>query len=147
MQGGMSDDESEDIIASINMIPFIDIALVLLIIFLVTSSIIVNQSIEVNLPRAASGSDSAPSTVGITVTKEGQLFFNGELATTSVIAQEMKRESELDPSVRAIISADREVDYGIVVDIIDIVKQNGASAFALNIEKRAAAPTDDEDNE
>lgn len=143
MHRGMDDDESDELIASINMIPFIDIALVLLIVFLVTSSIIVHQTIEVQLPTAASGSDSAPSTVGITVTREGGLFFNGETTSPERLAQQMRAEADADPKVRAIISADREVDYGIVVDVIDVVKRNGASAFALNIEKVAPPATEE----
>ena len=144
MAGSLQNDESEELIASINMIPFIDISLVLLIIFLVTSSIIVQQAIEVNLPRAVSGSDAAPSTVGITVTRDGSLWFNGAPATIQEIATKMRQEADADASVRAIISADRDVDYGVIIDVIDVVKQNGASAFALNVEARASTPADEE---
>lgn len=142
MHGGMPDDEHDDVIAAINMVPFIDISLVLLIVFLVTSSIIVNQTIEVNLPKAASGSESAPSTVAITVTRDGGLYFNGLPASAAEIATNMRAEADADANVRAIISADRDVDYGIVIDVIDIVKRNGASAFALNVEAKPA-PTDE----
>lgn len=136
MHGGMQDDDQDDVIAAINMVPFIDISLVLLIVFLVTSSIIVNQTIEVNLPKAASGSESAPSTVAITVTRDGTLYFNGEPSSSNAIATAMRLEADADPNVRAIISADRDVDYGIVIDVIDVVKRNGASAFALNVEAK-----------
>lgn len=141
MLGGLDDEDDGSVIAEINMIPFIDISLVLLIIFLVTSSIIVRETIEVQLPRAATGAEAAPSTVGITITNDGTLYWNGEQSDAQKIAREMRNEAEADPNVRAIISADRDVDYGIVVDIIDVVKQNGASAFALNVEKRAPDPS------
>lgn len=137
MAGGLQDDESEELIASINMIPFIDISLVLLIIFLVTSSIIVQQSIEVKLPRAVSGAESAPSTVAITVTHDGKLYFNGLPTTFAELGVSMRKEADADASVRAIIAADRDVDYGVIIDVIDVVKQNGASAFALNVEAKA----------
>jgi len=140
MLGGLDDEDEGSVIAEINMIPFIDISLVLLIIFLVTSSIIVRETIEVQLPQAASGAEAAPSTVGITVTKDGAIYWNGERTSTPEVAKEMRKEADADPKVRAIISADRDVDYGIVIDVIDIVKQNGASAFALNVEKRAPDP-------
>lgn len=141
MLGGLDDEDEGGVIAEINMIPFIDISLVLLIIFLVTSSIIVRETIEVQLPQAASGSETAPSTVGIAITNDGALYWNGERSNAKSIGQSMRKEADADPKVRAIISADRDVDYGVVVDVIDIVKQNGASAFALNVEQRAAAPT------
>lgn len=134
MAGGLQEDNDE-VIASINMVPFIDISLVLLIIFLVTSSIIVRQSIDVDLPSAASGGESAPSTVAVTLTANGELYFNGEPSTEAQLAAAIRREADLDDRLRAIISADRGVDYGEVVDLIDIVKLNGAAAFALNIER------------
>lgn len=154
MIGGLDDEDDGGVIAEINMIPFIDISLVLLIIFLVTSSIIVQETIEVQLPRAASGSDAAPSTVGIAITQDGAVYWNGEVTSLDDIASSMRKEADADPKVRAIISADRGVDYGAVVDVIDTVKQNGASAFALNVEKRApmeteeqGAASEDEENE
>lgn len=136
MLDAMQDDDDEGVIAQINMIPFIDISLVLLIVFLVTSSMIVKQSIDVELPQAASASEGAPSTVGITITQNGVIYWNGEVSTIDAIAKAMRQEADQDPKVRAIISADRNVDYGVVIDVIDTVKKNGASAFALNVEKR-----------
>lgn len=124
------------------MIPFIDVALVLLIIFLVTSSIIVQETIEVQLPQAVSGGEAAPSTVGIAITQDGAMYWNGEVTSLEKIASSMRTEADADPKVRAIISADRGVDYGAVVDVIDAVKQNGASAFALNVEQGASTNSD-----
>ena len=138
MAGSLQDDDNDDVIASINMVPFIDISLVLLIIFLVTSSFIVRQAIEVDLPRAASGSESAPGTIAITLTADLQLYLNGEVIQQPELAARVRAEADLDENVRAIISADRGVDYGAVVDIIDTVKLNGVRAFALNIERREA---------
>lgn len=145
MLGGLDDEDEGNVIAEINMIPFIDVSLVLLIIFLVTSSIIVRETIEVQLPQAASGAEAAPSTVGIAITDDGSIYWNGEPSNAKEIAKSMRKEADADPKVRAIISADRNVDYGVVVDMIDVVKQNGASAFALNVEQRAPKAPDDED--
>lgn len=145
MIGGLDDEDDGGVIAEINMIPFIDVSLVLLIIFLVTSSIIVQETIEVQLPQAASGADAAPSTVGIAITQDGAMYWNGEVTSLENIAASMRKEADVDPKVRAIISADRGVDYGAVVDVIDTVKQNGASAFALNVEKRAPMDSRKED--
>jgi biopolymer transport protein ExbD len=64
---GQVDQDDDEVIAAINMVPFIDISLVLLIIFMVTSSYIVKAAIEVDLPTAATGSDAAPSTIGLVV--------------------------------------------------------------------------------
>jgi biopolymer transport protein ExbD len=134
MAGGL-DEENDGVIASINMVPFIDISLVLLIIFLVTSSYIVRQAIEVDLPQAASGEEVAPSTLAVTVQRNGNLAFNGEQISFESLDDAIRREVESDSEVQAIIAADRGVDYGVVMDVIDEVKSNGVKSFALNIDR------------
>lgn len=134
MAGGFQEDD-DGVIASINMVPFIDISLVLLIIFLVTSSYIVRQAIEVELPQAASGSEVAPSTLAITLGKQGEIAFNGERVAFADLKSLIKAEVESDETVQAVIAADRGVDYGAVMDVIDEVKGNGVKSFALNIDR------------
>ena len=136
MAGGFENDD-DDVIASINMVPFIDISLVLLIIFMVTSSYIVREAIEVDLPTAASGSDVAPSTIAIVVDRPGQLYFNGTETTLDAMADQVRTEVALDETVQAIIGGDRGVDYGRVMDVVDLIKLNGVRSFALNIERES----------
>ena len=135
---GPVDTEEDDVIATINMVPFIDICLVLLIIFMVTSSYIVRQAIEVDLPRAASGSSVTPTTISIEVLRTGALKFNGAAATREEIDRQVRAEVAANESVQAIIAGDRNVDYGAVVDIVDLVKLAGVRSFALNIEREEA---------
>jgi|ETNmetMinimDraft_26_1059896.scaffolds.fasta_scaffold102845_2 biopolymer transport protein ExbD len=138
---GPIDDDDDDIIASINMIPFIDVSLVLLIIFMVTSAYIVRAAIEVDLPSAASGSDVAPTTVAIVVEADGSLRFNGEPATLESLPGLVAAELQVDPEVQAIIAGDRTVDYGVVIDVVDVIKLAGITTFALNIEREPLPPT------
>lgn len=137
MAGGFDDDD--DVIASINMVPFIDISLVLLIIFMVTSAYIVRQAIEVELPSAASGGDVAPSTLAIVVEADGSLWLNGEELTQDALSARVREEVAADPDVQAIIAGDRTVDYGVVIDVVDVIKLEGIRTFALNIEREAPA--------
>ncbi len=134
MAGGFEQDD-DDVIASINMIPFIDVSLVLLIIFMVTSSYIVRQAIEVELPTAASGSEVTPTTLAIVVDAEGAVFFNGESTTMDALPAQIQAEVANDEGVQAIIGGDRNVDYGRVIDVVDLIKLNGVRTFALNIER------------
>lgn len=129
---GFRDDD--DVIADINMVPFIDISLVLLIIFMVTSSYIVKQALEVDLPSAASGNEVAPSTLGIVIDSEGRIELNGEIVNEADLIAGIREQVAADEVVQAIIAGDRNVDYGLVVDVIDLVKLNGVQSFALNIE-------------
>jgi biopolymer transport protein ExbD len=135
-----SNGDDEGLLASINIIPFVDIVLVLLIIFMLTSIAIVRASMVVNLPKAATGGARIESTVNIVCNKDGSLMLNGASSTVEGIGSFVKRESAANPKLQAVIAADKGVEYGHVVDLIDLVKRNGVSAFALDVE-RQTAPT------
>jgi biopolymer transport protein ExbD len=123
-------------LASINIIPFVDIVLVLLVIFMLTSATIVRASLKVELPKAASGGSTVETTVNLVLTKAGELTLNGEkMPTLAQAAGTIRREATANPKLQAVISADKGVEYGRVVEIIDLVKQNGVGAFALDIER------------
>ena len=131
-------------LASINIIPFVDIVLVLLVIIMLTAATIVKAQIKVELPKAASGGGKVETTLTFVYTKAGDLLLNGEkLPSLAAAAQVVKSEAAKNPKVQAVISADKGVEYGHVVEIIDLVKQNGVGTFALDIE-RAPAPTADQ---
>lgn len=133
-------DQDEDIVAEINVTPLVDVMLVLLIIFMVTSTYIAKAAIEVELPKAASGGQTVESTLNIIITEDGQLLMNGKNATSQEIAAWIQNEIKVNKNLQAVISADRKVAYGQVVSIIDIIKLNGIKNFALNIEKEVQAP-------
>lgn len=133
---GFNDGEDEDVISSINITPFVDIILVVLIIFMVTTSYIVQAQIEVNLPKAASGQSEVTSTLTFQVTKDGDYLLDGEMLTLEQIVEAVKRSRVAEPDVRAIIAADKDVEYGKVIDLIDVIKLNGIEKFALNIVRK-----------
>ncbi|MBA2662958.1 MAG: biopolymer transporter ExbD [Bradymonadaceae bacterium] len=133
---GFSSGDDDDVISSINITPFVDIILVVLIIFMVTTSYIVHAQIEVNLPKAASGQAEVKSTLTFQVTKEGTYAMDGEIVTLEQIARDVRKLREQDPDVRAVIAADKEVEYGKVVDLLDTIKINGIEKFALNIVRK-----------
>jgi biopolymer transport protein TolR len=135
MAGYLSVSDEDDVIAQINIIPFVDIALVLLVIVLLTANLIARANIPVDLPRAASGNEPVGPTVNIVLTASGDLFLDGVRVTARVLSVEVEREFRADPRLRAVIAADRAVRYEYVVQIIDVLKQIGLSTFALNIER------------
>ena len=138
-QNGNGEDEGP--LANINIIPFVDIVLVLLIIFMLTSIAIVRASMVVNLPKAATGGARVESTVNIVCNKDGSLMLNGARSNIEEIGHFVKRESAANPKLQAVIAADKGVEYGHVVDLIDLVKRNGVSAFALDVERQMAPST------
>lgn len=133
--------EGEEVISSINITPFVDVVLVLLVILMVTSTAIVKASLRVDLPKAASGGENVSTTLNVVITRNGELMLDGQPTTERALAESVRREKKLNPSVQAVIAADKGVAYGSVIHIIDVVKTNGVTSFALNIE-RLSTPED-----
>jgi biopolymer transport protein ExbD len=135
---GPSDDD--DLLASINIIPFVDIVLVVLTIFMLTSTVIVRASLEVKLPRAASAGAGVSTTLNLMLTRAGELRVNGAprtLADARAIVADTARQHR---DAQAVISDDRGVEYGRVIEVIDLVKSHGITSFALDVERAAPEP-------
>ena len=130
---GGSEDEP---IAEINIVPFVDIILVVLIIFMVTTPFIMKPSININLPKAGSGDDTAPSELTLSISATGDVDMNGKPATDEQIQAYATELAAKRPDVQAIISADKEVHHGRVVTVIDAVKSGGVKKFAITIDKK-----------
>lgn len=125
----------DDSISDINVVPLVDIILVVLIIFMVTAPMIMKPSINVNLPKAASGDKSTPSQLSIAIGTGGVLNLNGVKADEAAIQAKAKLEVSSNPDIQAIIAADKEVPHGTVVHIIDLIKTAGVKKFAISIDK------------
>ena len=128
-------EEEQEVISEINVVPFVDIVLVLLITFMLTSSVIARASISVDLPTAKSGGDAVQSTLNIVIERDGKLFLNGAATTAEHLRAYTARAAWREQDLQAVISADRGVNYGAVVSVIDLVKTGGIKTFALNIQR------------
>lgn len=128
--------DNDQPIAEINIVPFVDIILVVLIIFMITTPFIVKPSININLPKAASGQDTAPSQLTITITRDGETLLNGKSANDEEITAFAKQSIDTKPETQAIISADKDVPHGRVIGVIDLVKSAGIVKFAITIDKK-----------
>ncbi len=132
---GGSREGDDDLISGINVTPLVDITLVLLIIFMVTASYIVREAIEVDLPRAAHAGEAVGSSLALVLTRDGDVYLDGVKLGESELRARVRAAVARDPEARAIISADRAALHGAVVRVIDVVKGEGVSRFAINIEK------------
>jgi len=136
------DDAADDDgpIASINIIPFVDIVLVLLVIFMLTSATIIRASLKVELPKAASAGSRVESTLNLVYSKDEHLAIDGQaVASLREAGVIVARQAHANPKTQAVIAADKGVAYGRVVELIDLVKANGITTFALDVE-RAPSP-------
>src|ERR1700677_771442 len=85
MAGGSFGGEDNEPLTGINVTPLVDVTLVLLIIFMVTTPMIMKPSINVNLPKAGSSDQTAPAEFNVTITKEGQIYANGEAVSQEAL--------------------------------------------------------------
>jgi biopolymer transport protein ExbD len=130
-------DADADAITGINVTPLVDITLVLLIIFMVTATYIAKEAIEVDLPRAATGGETVGPTLAFVIDKSGALYLDGQPATREAARAAVRAALGKSKDARALIGADKGVAYGEVVAVIDLVKQEGLTKFAIQIARDA----------
>ena len=132
---GSDDDEGGAVISEINVTPLVDVTLVLLIIMMVAAPLIVNnQSIKVDLPKAQTGDETQKSTISLTLSKDGKLYYGEEEIAEEEARKRIDAEYQRNKELQAIIAADKGVPYGNVIHLIDVVKIIGVTKFALNID-------------
>jgi biopolymer transport protein ExbD len=139
MAGGALKDD-DDIISDINVTPFVDVVLVLLVVFMVTAGFIVNKGVSIELPQAATAEQlTLQRTMNILVNVNGDLLLDGKPTTAEelkAIGTESKAKGE---KVVAMISADKGVIYSYVVGVMDALRSVGLTEFALQLEPLPSA--------
>jgi biopolymer transport protein ExbD len=133
MAGGSlyEDDEGPGAITDINVTPFVDVVLVLLIIFMVTAKLIVARGIEIEKAKAATGGEVL-ATLKIIVDKDGKLYINGALFEDDAGA--IARIKEITGPMKepkAIVSGDARSAYAGVMRAIDLIKRSGNIGISL----------------
>ena len=134
---GKSSDNDDEMISEINVTPLVDVMLVLLIIFMVTANYIVNQSINIQLPKADTGESTATTkNLAFVIDKESKMYLDGQPVEIKEITGRIAAERKANPdvSLQALISADTSTPHGTVVRLIDTVRKNGITDLAINVE-------------
>ncbi|MDD9932282.1 MAG: biopolymer transporter ExbD [Myxococcales bacterium] len=130
MAGG-AQQEDDELITAINVTPLVDIVLVLLIVLMVTSSYLVNRSINVELPKAATGQASTPN-LSISIDLDGVIYLDGNAIEPEKLQARVRAAYRANKEVKAIISADGRVQHSQVVTVIDILRREKVTKFAIN---------------
>jgi biopolymer transport protein TolR len=128
---GAANTDDDEIISAINVTPLVDIVLVLLIVLMVTSNYLVNKSINVELPKAATGEATTP-TLSISLDVEGQLYLDGLGIDKANLQQRIHAAYAADKDIKAVISADGRVTHAQVVSVIDLLRSEKVTKFAIN---------------
>jgi biopolymer transport protein ExbD len=135
-------DNGAGMISGINVTPLVDVALVLLIIFLVTARMVVapNAALKLTLPTAASGEQVTP-VFAVTLTRDGATRVNGRPVTTDAeFLSSARAEHQSHPDLRAVIQADGEVHHARVVKAMDLLSQAGVTQIAFAVQPEPGVP-------
>ncbi len=123
--------------ARIEIIPMIDTIFFLLVFFMIsTLSMARFRGVQVNLPKAASGSQAPAESVTVTLTKEGQLFLNKEQVVRESLLQSLRQQLEKNSELLIIINADDGVQHGKVVEIMDEARQAGVAKLSIAVKPK-----------
>jgi len=127
---GNDDGEGGDLVAEINVTPLTDIFLVLLIIFMVTSTAMLQQGTPVNLPRAGSGG-SESSGVLVTATSDQRVEVNGRQVGLQGLRQALQEAMAKTGDSTVILQGDRSVILERAVQIMSVAKEAGATKISI----------------
>jgi biopolymer transport protein ExbD len=133
--GGDFDDENE--ITGINVTPLVDITLVLLIIFMVTTSIITNpEGLRVDKPEAATGQSQDRASILIVCRKDGTTAVDGkEVSTDAEIVDAISDKLVEDRELQGIVQCDTKAEVGRMVHLIDLLRAGGVTKYAIATEQ------------
>jgi biopolymer transport protein ExbD len=120
-------------ISGINVTPLVDVVLVLLIILMVTAGYIVSKTIPVDLPKSATA-ESTTLTLAITIDANGRSYLDAEAVGDETLRQRVRQAHARDPETRAVIAADGATRHKSVVGVIDLLRQEGVTRFAINVQ-------------
>lgn len=121
----------DEIVADINMTPLIDIMLVLLIIFMVSSSAAVESGLDVSLPEASKVGGVAEGNVTITVSTSGEISVGGQRIAKDVLREKITQELSTKKSKTVVLEGDGELTLTKTIEIIDIARSAGAEDFSI----------------
>lgn len=119
--------------AQINIIPLVDVVLVLLIIFMATTAFIKESGLNMKLPAARTTEVSAQEDkdIDVALTKDNKIYLEGKPTTEDELRAVMTRRAQSKPQPRVIIKGDQDIPYSRVVRVMDIVKQAGLPRVSL----------------
>ncbi len=121
--------------ARIEIIPMIDTMFFLLVFFMIaTLSMTLQRGLPVNLPASSTAADDLPNEVSLTLTNNGELFFNKEPIRVPDIAPRLQTLLREQGKPSVIINADKAVPHGRVIAVMDAVRQTGITAMAIATE-------------
>ena len=129
----MSEKDSA-LVSDINIVPFVDVVLVVLIIFLVIAPAFVRPGFDIILPKAVTAKKLENVQVFLSIDIQGTVYLNARAETKQKITQHLKNLVQKNKNVKAVIAADKNVAHGNVIKLIDTIRKAGVKSFAVSVE-------------
>ena len=134
-----NNDGDDNIMAEVNLTPLIDIRLVLLIIFMVTSTAALESGLDIELPKTAITNEKKQDEILIiTLNKEGKVALQGKYVEEAKLSEEMVAKLAELKTESVILEGDTQAFLGKAVEIMDIAKSAGAKNFSIAAEEDAS---------
>lgn len=128
----MNSNNDDDIISDINLTPLIDIMLVLLIIFMVTSSVATDEGLDIKMPEAQTNSKTLEQeSIQITASASGELFIDKKKIEIEKLQEELSKIVKEKNNGFIVFKGDKKTPLELVMKIMDISNNSGATRFAI----------------
>jgi biopolymer transport protein ExbD len=122
-------DEKE--FSEINITPFTDVILVVLIIFMITSPFLITNALRVKLPQSSSTETTLSNNIEVYLNNQNQIYLNNKLIDISQLTPNLQAEFIQKGSRDVVVKADKDAIYGNVVQLLDVLKNAGASKLLM----------------
>jgi biopolymer transport protein ExbD len=118
--------KQQKLIAEINITPFTDVILVLLIIFMITTPLILQSNIRVNLPSSSTGQPLEQTRqISVMVTNEGLIYLDNKPTSRKALKADVSKLHQANPNLEVILFSDRMVRFKDLVALLDIFNELG----------------------
>jgi biopolymer transport protein ExbD len=128
-----SNNDDDGMISGINVTPLVDVVLVLLVIFIVTNRMIDQKAMPMELPKAASG-EQVQTVFSVELGADGKTVVDSEaVANDEAVTKLASAARSKNNDIRAVIRADKKVEHGRVIHVLDLLKRAGVAKIAFAV--------------
>ena len=129
----MKTNRDRTVLSEINVTPFVDVMLVLLVIFMVTAPLL-QQGVDVNLPKAKGKELPPEERISLVIKRDRTIYMNDTPITVPQMRQKLEAISKLNPNI--FLKADKDVPYGLVVEVMGEIKEAGIEKLGMITEPK-----------
>jgi len=125
-------------LSEINVTPLVDVMLVLLIIFMVTTPMM-QSGIHVNLPSAETKTNPSPGGAVLSITKDNYIYLGEQIVNINLLESRLRSYPFESPRKIVFLKADKQVSYGYIIAVMDVVKKAGIETVGMIVEQKQGA--------